>query len=251
MIILIVLIGFIVLIMIFRKQNNIKSDKTIYSKQDLNNDSDRIVGYKERQSKLKKKYSTFVNLNDNKPPIIKRMREMYKNKSLKSLVDLYFELLNNIINEKANKNYSKMLMYSQMSFALIEPLIIAEKEEYGTFNITSIPSFELSLPHFAVTGANGQIKNIKEIVYSFPELLPWKEKVERAKKMNKLTYELYKYIKDNPGILQKKLKKEIGYDDGVLISDTLYYMQLHNKIRKEKFSNINKLFVIKKEKLNK
>lgn len=54
MIILIVLIGFIVLIMIFRKQNNIKSDKTIYSKQDLNNDSDRIVGYKERQSKLKK-----------------------------------------------------------------------------------------------------------------------------------------------------------------------------------------------------
>lgn len=68
--------------------------------------------------------------------------------------------------------------------------------------------------------------------------------------MNKLTYELYKYIKDNPGILQK-IKKEIGYDDGVLISDTLYYMQLHNKIRKEKFSNINKLFVIKKEKLNK
>jgi hypothetical protein len=52
-----------------------------------------------------------------------------------------------------------------------------------------------------------------------------------------------KAIHDNPGTLQKDIKKLIGVEDGKKVANVLYYMELYGKIRKEKSGNSNQLFV--------
>ncbi|MCG2724684.1 MAG: hypothetical protein L6420_00275 [Elusimicrobia bacterium] len=226
------------------EKSRCQSEENSISEKDLNETFKKLNDDRKESSKLENEFKTFLKENDQTPAFILNLRTPHKDKSLQDLLDLYFNMLGKINDEKSNKNYEKMIMYAQMSLGLIEPLIISEKEEYGAFNLSTIPALEFVLPHYAVKNLKGQIKNIEEIVNHFPELSPWRDDVEKAKEMTKIASTLYKHIKENPGTIQKNLKKEISYDNGKLIANTLYYMELNKKIQKEKYNNTYKLFVI-------
>ncbi|MBI4005568.1 MAG: hypothetical protein HY356_02765 [Gammaproteobacteria bacterium] len=53
-----------------------------------------------------------------------------------------------------------------------------------------------------------------------------------------------KTIKENPGTLQKDIKKLKNVEDGKKVANVLYYMELYGKIRKEKSGNTNQLFAV-------
>ena len=68
----------------------------------------------------------------------------------------------------------------------------------------------------------------------FPELSKWKAEVKKAFVMEKLASKISAYLKDNPGTLQKDLKKIIDFPDGELIVNVIYYMELQGKVKKSK-----------------
>ena len=105
------------------------------------------------------------------------------------------------------KNYNELIANGQASLGLIEPLIRNTKDSYDTFDIKTIPAIDWVLPHFAVRGNIGQLKNIKDVVDFFPELANWNEEVEKAFLMQKLSSKIYSYVKEHPDTLQKDLKK--------------------------------------------
>jgi len=137
-----------------------------------------------------------------------------------------------------------MLKYCQLSLSLIEPFIEYEKKESGSFVISSIPAIEEASVFFGVYGAIGQLKNIKELVENISDLKPWEKTVERGFLIAEIASKLYKYVKDNPGSLQREMKNNLGYDDGKLISTVAYYLERIEKIKREKTGNTYKLYVI-------
>ncbi|MFQ6062919.1 MAG: hypothetical protein ACE5J9_07065 [Methanosarcinales archaeon] len=169
--------------------------------------------------------------------IVEKFREVHKGVPPKKLVDTYFALLGKIKECKRKKDFNTMLMHCQMSISLLEPLIEQTKREFGSFDIKSIPAIEFGSTFWAIYGIEGQLLNLKEVVDYFPELKPWREIVERAFTMKDLASRIYKYVKDNEGCLQKELKKALEFEDGRLISNVVYYMELTGKIERRKTGN--------------
>lgn len=171
---------------------------------------------------------------NNTPKIIKKYRSINKGESVKKLHDMYFYFLNQIHEEHKKGNIRKVLKYCQASLQYIEPLILFEKKEYGSFKIKGIPAIDYGLRYFSVHGIKGQIDNIKDIVDYFPELEMHKKDVEEAYVRKDLSSKIYKIAKDNPDILQSSLKKEIGFDDGRFISNTVKYMEDAGLVKRKK-----------------
>jgi len=177
--------------------------------------------------------------------LIEKFRIKNKGRSDQELVNQYFILMENLQNAKKQKDYSKFIQYCMMTLGLIEPFIRDTKKTFGNFVVSSIPAIEEVLPHYAVLGQVGQIENVKEVVEYFPELSPWKNNVEKALEMKILASKIYDYVKENPGTLQKHLKKKLDYNDGRLISNVIYYMEIHKKIQRKKTDNSYELTIIK------
>ncbi len=177
------------------------------------------------------------------PEIVRRFRKSYANQNDKILVKLYFELLNKMREDVKSKNYDSMIANGQISLGLLETLIRDWKISYGELDIKTIPAIDWVLPHYAVRGNIGQLKNIKNVVDYFPELSKWKEEVEKAFVMQKLASKIYAYLKDHPDTLQKDLKKYIDYPDGKLIANVVYYMELQGKVKKNKVGKLVSLSV--------
>lgn len=189
--------------------------------------------------------NSLPNIGDDVPEIIRRFRENYSKYDDKTLVELYFELLNKMREDISAKNYNSMLANGQLSLGLVESLIRYSKISYGSFDIKTIPAIDWVLPHLAVKGNIGQLKNIKDVVDYFPELSKWKEEVDKAFEMQKLASKIYSYLKDNPDTLQKDLKKFIDYPDGKLIANVVHYMEAQGKIKKSKIGKLVSLSVTK------
>jgi len=174
--------------------------------------------------------------------LVEKFREAHKGTPPNKLVDAYFNLLNKILECKKRKDFNKMLMYCQMSLSLLEPLIKQWKKEYGAFDIQGIPAIEVGSIFWAIYRAEGQLLNLKEIVECFPELEPWKETVKKAFLIKDIASKIYQYVKNNQGCLQKGLKKSLGIEDGRLISNTIYYMELVGKVKRKKIGTTYSLF---------
>ena len=174
--------------------------------------------------------------------LIEKFREKHKNVSSSKLVDEYYDLLSRIQECKKAKEFKKMLRYCQKSISLLEPLIEQTKKEFGVFDIRSIPAIEIGSIFWAIYGDEAQLLNLKEIIEFFPELEPWKKTIEKAFLMKDLAQRIYQYVKDNEGCLQKELKKALGVNEGRLISNVVYYMELVGKLERKKMGNTYALF---------
>lgn len=190
------------------------------------------------------KDNSLLNIGDDVPEILRRFRANYSKYDDKTLVKLYFELLNKMREDISAKNYNSMLANGQLSLGLVESLIKDSKISYGSFDIKTIPAIDWVLPHFAVRGNIGQLKNIKDVVEYFPELEKWKEEVDKAFTMQKLASKIYHFIKEHPETLQKDLKKYIDYSDGKVIANVVHYMVLQGKIKKNKIGKSITLSII-------
>ena len=116
------------------------------------------------------------------PEIIKRLRKAYVGQTVEGLNGIYFGLLQKIQQADKENDINQLLLNSQLSLGLIEPLIIHSYKHYNRFDIKTIPAIEKGLIYFSVNGVKGQIKNIKDLVDYFNELHFYKTEVEKALK---------------------------------------------------------------------
>ncbi len=203
--------------------------KTELNTSDITNESNNPAI---KESSIKPKTSS-----DIQPEIILRYRKIYEDYPLTTLNDMYFEIMEEITSAKKAGNIPDLLMHSQASFGLFEPLIKYNYQEYGDFRIKTIPALENALIYFAVNGNTGQLKNIKEIVDQFEDLQLYRDKVEKSFKRRKLAASIYKYVKLNPESVQSDLKDNLDFNDGRFISTTIYYMVKAGKISKNRISH--------------
>jgi len=191
----------------FLLRKTMKPTKQLAVEDLLDNDTKEFV---ENRKKLDQPYSFFIDAAREPSRLLADLREKHKDQSLSKLTELYYSLLTKIREEKKNREFKKMSMYSQMSLGPIEPLILQNKIAYGSFDLGGIPALREPLSYYAINGYGGQIQNIEEIVNFFQELSGWKEMVQNAKEMASMSVLLMKAIESNPGTLKKDIKKLIN-----------------------------------------
>ena len=202
--------------------------KEALEKARINHDSkERIRIYEEQ---------TIYNPNDtpNIPEILKNLRSAYRGNTIEYLYDLYFETLKKIQQADKEKNISELLLNSQISLGLIEPLICYYYKHFNSFGIKSIPAIYKGLIYFSVNGIIGQVKNIADMVNFFNELKFYNSDVELAFERAKLSSKIYNLIKNNGDFQQSKIKKKLDIKDGRFIATTIGYMIKAKKLDKYK-----------------
>lgn len=172
------------------------------------------------------------NLLPSTPETLKQLGKAYKGQTIENLTETYFELLQKIQQADKENKIQELLLNVQLSLGLIEPLIIHSYKNYKSFDIKTIPAIEKGLIYFSVNGIIGQVKNISDLVNFFTELHFYRPEVDKAFKRLELASKIYSFIKENGDYKQSKIKKDLNYDDGRFVSNTVYYLIKIGKLEK-------------------
>jgi hypothetical protein len=161
-----------------------------------------------------------------------------KTLSISKQVDLYYTLLNQILDAKKKKDFHQMLSYCDLSFPLIPALIKKTKVECdGKFLIKSITAIELGLIFWAIYEDKSKIQKIQELVNKFPDLEPWIQNVDDAFNSFEMTGQILQLLEKNSILKQTDIKKMIPEADGKKIANLVYYLSLLGRIERDKAGN--------------
>ncbi len=101
-------------------------------------------------------------------------------KPMQSDIDRYYYYLN-MITENVRNGYNYMVLkYCNLSLPLIPLLIEQNKKDVGEFDITTLPAIELGAKLWSYQGNTEKIKEIEDLINTYPELEPWRIHLQKA-----------------------------------------------------------------------
>jgi hypothetical protein len=169
------------------------------------------------------------------PFLVKEARKRFKGKRISELVDIYFNILT-MLNE--SKSISEEQRHAMGSLAYIEPLIISEKIEFGSFKILGIPAIDSGLRINCLLGNRGQVGNIKELVDFFPELESiYSEDLEVSLEFMEASTKFRKFLESKNGVT----KAEIKYSFPENLDTVLYGLSLMERLKMVQVSKRGRL----------
>lgn len=169
-------------------------------------------------------------------------RKNYERVSFDIIRKLYFQNMNKQLEAQKNKDYRKAYVNSEATLSLLEKFIQSNYEEYGSFEIQTMHAVEFNIKYTAIMGLVGGFENIKEIVNYFPEInFLYKEQLSEYELLLELSKKIRKLIKNNKGILQNTLKKELPDYEPKLITKSCTWMEKFGLLKREKIKNTYKL----------
>ncbi len=155
--------------------------------------------------------------------------------------DMYFEFLREIVeNKKAGGDPDKVGMYTAFTIHVLQPFVRYEVLQHGAFHINGIPAIEVGGEYYLEKNMMGQFKNLQEVVENIPELYKWKESLLLMKMLHK---EVKGRIKEEPGILQKDIKKQFGDGNESAVQKALYILENQGKVERKKKGSSYELFL--------
>jgi len=175
------------------------------------------------------------------PSIIISYREMNKGCDFRVLTNKYYDILNQL--HKANREKSGKNIYklSIEGLRYLEPLIVSTKKEFGSFDIIEIPVIEFAAKLAAILQDTSNLSIVKDIVWHFKELSPWKDTVEEAFELMVLSEYAKEYIHKNPQCIQSSLIKSLFGDNAELGREAMRFMEMLGIINRKKEGNFYRL----------
>jgi len=164
------------------------------------------------------------------------------NKKTTDRVDRYFDLVDRIRAKRGKDNFRQLLRYCEESLYLIPALVAEEKQEYGKFNIASIPAIEIGLKYWAALQDLEKIQTVEQIINSLPELKPWKGDVRMAYSNAEFSKNILAYVHEHPGTLQSQLGKAVGLS-GQTVRWLIYYLEKTGRLRRKKSGSTYELYL--------
>jgi len=178
------------------------------------------------------------------PRLIQSYRESTRGRSNEELAREYFNLLAKIEEADEEGNRHKLVRYCMLSLPLIEPLILEETapprpsqdllartkqvfpnlpqaeieklcsfEPSGSaaasrpFRIKSIPAIEELAQTWGQQNNRAQLASLRELVWFFPELEPWRQDIEDAERVIELRPRFEQFFREHAACLRKDLPR--------------------------------------------
>jgi len=108
------------------------------------------------------------------------------------------------------------------------------KQEYGTFDISTIPALEQGGTMLALEGDDQGLRAMRRIVISNPELNPWNSFINRHEQDMHLFKAILEAVEKNPQCLQTGVKKLVGTEDGRRVANLISWLEKAGRINRTK-----------------
>jgi len=159
--------------------------------------------------------------------------------------DRYYNLLSQIEAHKSQQAYRQMLDLCLKSVRLLPILVTETINEYGQWDIASIPSIEYACKYLLVLMDKEHLDEILVVLRPVRELKPWFELAEDAVRKIDIVRSLYQWIEEHPGFYQNKLGKALGVN-GHSTANILHYAEQMGTISRVREGDSYKIYTIPK-----
>jgi len=176
------------------------------------------------------------------PEVVEVGRREYRRLSDEEAVGLYFELLDKINKAFSRKDFHALLGHCVASFPLVERYA-KWFTAIGSGSPVQVPAIYYACRFFPITGAKGQLENIRELVGFVPGLAGYGEYVELAIRSIGTASEIRCYVGEKPSTKQNQLKKALGYDDGRHLSQLVKDMEYLGLLERRRSGKTYELFL--------
>lgn len=161
-----------------------------------------------------------------------------------SKVDTYFALIAEITEAKKTEKIEQMLTLCKRSLELLPAVIRSTKREFKTFDISSIPAISQACIFWAVLGRAEEIRTAQAFCRQYPDLKDWDEEFEQALKRLDLVIRIENILRaTSTGCPQNQLKNELNESDGRFLSNTIHYMEVAGKVKRQQTGKTYTLFL--------
>ena len=179
------------------------------------------------------------------PKLVEAGRKAYRHLSDDAVVDMYFELHDRIKKAFSAKDFQKLLHVCIGTLPLVERY--AEWfQKLNSGNPVQVPAIWYACRLLPITGAKGQLENLRELVAFLPPISYYSESVNLAIESIETVKTIRSYLKDNPGTKQNQLKKAIEYNDGRYLSQLVKDMEHMGQLERRKSGNTYALYLRRK-----
>ena len=188
----------------------------------------------------------------NVPRVVEAGRKAYGRHCNDAAIDLFFDISEKIPKAVAAKDYAAVIQYCIGTMPLLEQRVLHERgmaKRYGNPRgedelTVAVRAISFACRLLPVTGARGQLLNLKEAVGFFPELNMYCEAVQLALDSIDTVEEIRAYLRANPGTKQSKLKKALSYDDGRHLSQLVKDMENLGQLERQKRDSTHELCIV-------
>jgi DnaJ domain len=139
--------------------------------------------------------------------------------------DFYFETMAQMQQAISKHEYGRAAQLAREDGQYIAGFVRKCREEFGSFNISSIPALEQGGTMLALRGDESGLAEMQRLVTSIPELQPWASVVEQHLQDLRLFRSIVQVVEKNPRCLQTDVKELVGAPDGQHLATLIAYLE--------------------------
>ena len=142
----------------------------------------------------------------------------------------YFTMLGKVQEAISKRDYERAAGFVRENIRQVSALVRSTQQEYGSFDISSIPAFEQGGTMLALVGDIEGLTEMREIVSSLSELHPWQSIVAQHEEDRIFFGAIMIAVEKNPACLQTDLKELVRAKDGHRIANLVSWLEKARKI---------------------
>ncbi len=161
--------------------------------------------------------------------------------------DDYYGTMGELQLAVSKREYERAARLARVNLRQLPALVESWKQEYGSFDIRSIPALEVGGTMLALFGDDEGLAEMSEVVNSHRDLQPWIETTKRHREDRRLFEAILQAVRKNPGCLQTDTKSLVGADDGRRVSTLISWLDKAGEIIREKQGRTYSIWVTEAE----
>ncbi|MDQ2092302.1 J domain-containing protein [Marimonas arenosa] len=154
----------------------------------------------------------------------------------------YFELLEALQRAIADRRYSDAAEAAYKSISPLRKWLSDPRRDWERDQIT-IPALQQGGTMMAIIGNQKGLEELRDIVNEFDHLAEYRPDAEKHFKSLLLFDRIRRAVSEKPGILQNKMKAELGEEDGRLVSNLISWLEKAGEITRAKSGKTYALYM--------
>lgn len=154
----------------------------------------------------------------------------------------YFDSMVSMQKAIRANDFSTATRHAVEGIRLLPAFVAETKQDFGQFDIRSIPCIDEGGRIFALTGDATAQAELVRVVTQTPELSPWLPLLDRHRREQTLVPQIIETVRAHPGCLQTDLKEMLCEPDGRLIATLLSFLERAGRIARVRNSRTYALY---------
>ena len=147
-----------------------------------------------------------------------------------SASDAYYETMGLFTNAISGRDYEHAAGLVNQNLNYIPGWVQEICNEFGAFDIGSIPALEQGGTILALVGDEAGMSRMRDLVSSLPPLEPWTPTVGKHEEDAILFNSILEAVESHPNCLQTEVKGFVGVSDGRRVANLLSYLEKAGKV---------------------